>query len=250
VQECPLTVDKVGMPHRSYLSKPEGKHLAPHPLDIVIDQPAAVAEHFDFAMGLQAALTVALIESGLEVVPALETDPDPLGLPQLLYGEQPRSQAEVWADIAERGLEPRWLLQFQIFVTGGGVGFEGRLGERAGEGAGIRILIEPSEGDLVTLIEQVLHRVLEATGAPDCGPPNILELMNVERADCLGLIVSTLGASVRCELGEGGTPVHREIARAHRGFTARDEATRAARLLLNSHPERGSQGVNARASES
>ena len=98
------------MPHRSFFA--DSSPLAdrqPTPIDLLIDQPAAVAEHFDFALGVQAALTVCLIEAGLEVVPALETDPDPIGVPQLLYAEQPRSREEVWSEVAERNFEAAML---------------------------------------------------------------------------------------------------------------------------------------------
>lgn len=230
------------MPHRSFFAPPQATCAEPTALDLIIDQPAAVAEHFDFAMGLQAALTVSLLEAGLEVVPALETDPDPLGIPQLLYAEQPRSAQEVWAELAERRLAPEFLFQFQVFVSGVGVGFEGRLTHQVNGPIAepdshtmppVRIVVSPGKYKLQELIERVVSKVLKGLGAEDTRAPNILKLMGVEDRDCLGIIIATLGSSVRCELGEGGVPVHREIARANKGYSARDEAIDAARRLLN-----------------
>ena len=225
------------MPHRKFFGPAHlpGSTLGadPMPIDLLIDQPAAVAEHFDFALGLQAALTVSLIEAGLDVVPALETDPDPLGVPQLLYAEQPRSSAELWSEIAERKLAPQYLFQFQVFVTHAGVGLDGRLYTRATENAPTRIFIAPAASTLAALIEEVVHRVLVGAQAEDSSPPDLLELMGIDDPEHLGVIIATLGASVRFEMGEGATPVHREIARANKGYCARDASIEMARGMLN-----------------
>ncbi len=220
------------MPHNSFLTGPTGTN-APLPLDLVIDQPAAIAEHFDFAMGLQAALTVSLIEAGLDVVPALEVDPDPMGALQIVYSEQPRSREEFWAEIDERRLAPEQALQMQIYVSGQGVGLDARIAAREGSGAATRILFEPGESSIQELIQDAVTEILHAMGAKDTQAPNILELLNAEDGECLGMLLPTLGAAVRFDFGEGATPVHRELLRANKGFKARDASVAEARRLLN-----------------